>query len=243
MRKLFCLLLAVGVVGCSLPNSALSGDEDIKPIEQPKEVVEQPPAPEPEAPEAPEMTLGEEPDPVSPQFSVDAGNTKKKKKDGRRRKSPDENLDYSELMGMAEPLELKRGVLPPALGTRGYRPNLVAASYGDRTPGYGVLVEYSWNRLSAGLFYSYRNLKDYDRFNLSQSFVGLYGLYRWLPFQISPYLLMGLEIGDKTPVGFGGMAGLGIEARIYNGWTALLGYTYHSTARKGFFGGAFGWSF
>lgn len=243
MRKLFSLWLVVGLVGIFSSVQAWSGDEDTKPAEQPKEVVEQPQAPEPELPEAPEMTLGEEPEPLSPQFPVDTANTKKKKKDRKTRKSPDENLDYSELMGMADPLELKRGVLPPALGTRGYRPNLVAASYGDRTPGYGVLVEYSWNRLSAGVFYSYRNLKDYDRFNRSQSFTGLYGLYRWLPFQISPYLLLGLELGDKTPVGFGGMAGLGLEARIYNGWTALLGYTYHSTARKGFFGGAFGWSF
>ncbi len=241
MQRLLAKIFVFGLL-MTAASGAWAGDEDKKAPEEKKQPVEQLPAPEPEEPEAPDMTLGEEPEVQAPEFPT-PGKSKAKGKKPKKKKSPDENIDYSEILGMAEFLELKRGVLPPALGTRGYRPNLIALGYGDRTPGFGAMVEYSWNRLSAGIFYSYRNLKDYDRFNRSQSFTGLYGLYRWLPFALSPYLLLGLELGNKTPVAFGGMAGLGIEARIYNGWTALLGYTYHSTARKGFFGGAFGWSF
>jgi hypothetical protein len=238
MRSVFALSF---IFGFFLASISFAGDEDVKPKEEKKEVVEQAPAEEPEAPEAPNMSLGEEPEPEGPSFPSDRPKKQTKKK--MVMKSPDENLDYSEILDFVDPLELKKGVLPPALGARGYRPNLVAGSYGDRTPGYGGILEYSWNRLSAGVFYAYRNVTDYDRFSYSQSFVGFYGLYRWLPFSVSPYILLGLEFGKATPVGFGGMAGLGLETRIYSGWTVLLGYTYHSTARKGFFGGAFGWSF
>lgn len=120
---------------------------------------------------------------------------------------------------------------------------MIAASYGDRTPGYGAMVEYSWNRLGIGVYYSYLNQKDSDLYSFVQTFGGLYMLYRWLPFKFSPYILGGLELGSKTAEKFGGTVGLGIEAQVYYGWTLLLGYTYHSTARKGYLGGGIGWAF
>lgn len=152
-------------------------------------------------------------------------------------------MDYSELMGLVDLGEPDQGVLPPAPGFRGYRPSMIAVGAGDRTPGYGGMVEFSWNRVAAGVFASYRNLRDSDTSAEAQGFAGLYGLYRWLPWGVSPYFLLGLELGSRTPETFGGLVGVGVEARLYSGWTALVGYTYHSVARKGFFGGAIGWSF
>lgn len=223
---------------------AIAGDEDVR-VEKPK--AEAPiPADQalPSAPEAPDGALGEEPAPTAPEFGAAAANKPKAtpKKNPRWPYDADRNIDYSELIGTVDPLEAGRGVLPPALGFRGYRPNMIAAEAGDRTPGYGGLVEYSWNRLGAGVFYSFRKLSG-DAIAESQSFFGLYGLYRWLPWDFSPYFLLGLEGAKGTIDPFGGLLGLGMEARVHNGLTLLLGYTYHSTAHKGFFGGGIGWSF
>jgi hypothetical protein len=223
---------------------AWAGDEDVR-VDEP---VKPPPPPEPQPipaePEAPDMTLEEEPQ--SPVYNApeNAPTERSAPAPGAATPwDPDKNIDYSEQLGMAEPVPVAREVLPPALGARGYRPSLLAVEAGDRTPGYGGMVEYSWNRLGAGVFYSYRLLKEEDRYNISESFGGLYGVYRWLPFGVSPYFLAGLELGSETPDPFGGLLGLGVEARVYYGWTLLLGYTYHSTAHKGFFGGGFGWTF
>jgi hypothetical protein len=228
---------------------AFAGDEDVR-VERPRQQAPEPePTPFPEPIQAPGMKLWEEEEPEvqSPQFQLiseeEEAPTRPMNRGGRPSWDPDRNLNYGELMGHVEPAAHLRGVLPPALGARGYRPSLLAVGYGDRTPGYGAMVEYSWNRLGAGLFYSYRPLRDADRFNYSQSFGGLYLVYRWLPFAVSPYILAGVQLASRAPEAFGGMAGAGIEARVYNGWTVLLGYTYHSTAQKGFFGGAFGWTF
>lgn len=237
--SLVCLLWSATV---------LAGDEDKKAKEAARQKQEEAAAtPLPEELEAPAPVLQEADEVAAPTFveaeaplPVDQPGKKPKT---RVRKSPDANLDYSELLSFVQPMEEGKGVLPPAQGTRGYRPNLVAASYGDRTPGYGAILEYSFNRLGIGTYFSYRNLRDVDTSALSQGFFGLYGTYRWLPFDFSPYLLAGIEFGSETPEGFGGALGFGMEARIYSGWTILLGYTYHSTARKAFFGGGFGWSF
>jgi hypothetical protein len=221
----------------------MAGDEDVKqeaPVVQPK-----PPEaiPIPAEPEAPDMSLEEEEPEPAPEFSPVQEPAPPVKKSYGKRKSPDKNMDYSEILDEVQALEASRGVLPPALGSRGYRPNMIAVGYGDRTPGYGAMVEYSWNRLGAGVYYSYRNLKDADLYSYSQGFGGLYFLYRWLPFKFSPYILGGLEAGSKTAEAFGGTLGLGMEVQVYYGWTLLLGYTFHSTARKGFMGGAIGWAF
>lgn len=238
-KWILLLLLALGAP------AAHAGDEDVKQEKAAVVPAEPEPTPLPEEPEAPGMSLGEEPEVVSPEFNVpeEAAPLPKRQAGKRKPYDPDANMDYSELLSLAEPVDESRGVLPPALGARGYRPNLIAGSVGDRTPGYGGFLEYSWNRLGAGLFYSYRNLKDADRYSYTQSILGMYGLYRWLPFDFSPYLLVGLEAGKATAEDFGALAGLGLEVRVYSGWTILLGYTYHSTVHKGFLGGAFGWSF
>jgi hypothetical protein len=155
----------------------------------------------------------------------------------------DRNIDYSRLDDTVEAVEAGRGVLPPAVGFRGYRPNMIAVGGGDRVPGFGGMVEYSWNRIGAGLLASYHSEKGQDRTVQGFGVFGAYGLYRWLPFDMSPYFLLGLEAGDQTDEPFGGMLGLGAEARIYSGWTLLIGWTYHSVMERGYFGGAIGWSF
>ena len=242
MGKWFLILL---LIGASAPSS-FAGDEDVKKAETKKEMAEPVPAPLPPEPEAPPPALGEE-ETVGPEFKeppeVEVPAPAAPVKKARVRKDPDLNLDYSELLSFVTPLELGEGVLPPSLGTRGYRPNLLAATYGEKTAGYGLTAEYSFNRLAMGAYYSYRPLTDYDRKAESQSFVGGYLLYRWLPFDFSPYFSGGLEIGTATRESFGGTAGVGMEARIYSGWTLLLGWSYHSTVRKGFFGGGLGWGF
>lgn len=203
------------------------------------------PAPVPEAdapqvepePEAPDMGLETE---KSPDFEIEQDAAKKK---GQKPWSLDDNIDYSELVADAEPAVSSRGVLPPALGFRGYRPNMIAIGLGDRVPGWGAMLEYSWNRVGAGVYYSLRRLPTVDGISKSQTFTGLYLLYRWLPWHFSPYFLMGVEGATNTQDQIGGNAGIGIEGEIYQGWTVLVGYTYHSTAHLGFLGGAIGWSF
>ncbi len=155
----------------------------------------------------------------------------------------DRNVDYSKLLDLVEVSDAPRGILPPGLGFRGYRPNMIAAGGGDRVPGFGMMVEYSWNRIGLGGFASYRNTKGEDAKTAAYGIAGLYALYRWLPWDIAPYFLMGIEAGNETIEPIGGLTGVGVEARIYSGWTLLVGWTHHSTVRRGFLGGALGWSF
>lgn len=241
--KFTLLLLAFAFLGgMSNPVPARAGDEDVKKQKEKAAPVEPEPTPAPPPTEAPDMGLGEEP---SPAFEApsEAPPPRRAARPARKPWDPDENLDYSELMGKVEADEAGRGVLPPALGFRGYMPSMVAVTAGDRTPGVGAIAEYSRNRIGFGAYYAYRNLHDRDTLSFTQSFVGAYGIYRWLPFDISPLFLLGLEVSSKTIDQFGGIAGIGLDARIYSGLTALLGYTYHSTVHRGFIGGGVGWSF
>jgi hypothetical protein len=241
----FLLALTLLVGGVSRAPVARAGDEDVKQEKKVVEPVEPEPTPAPAAPDAPDLSVGEEPSPVFTDAPSDlpAPAPAPAKSVTYKPWDPDLNLDYSELMGRVEEAEEGRGVLPPALGFRGYMPNMIAVGAGDRTPGYGALLEYSRNRLGFGGYYSYRPLQGEDLISYSQSFLGVYGMYRWLPFDISPLFLLGLEVSSKANNTFGGIAGFGLDARIYSGWTAYLGYTYHSTVQRGFFGGGFGWSF
>lgn len=243
-RSLSLLFLAFFLLG-GMPfvPTALAGDEDAKKEKVKQEPVEPESTVAPSEPEAPDLSMGEEPSPVFEEAKPDAPPPRRRARAMRKPWDADANVDYSELLGRVEANEAGRGILPPALGFRGYMPNMVALSAGDRTPGYGAIVEYSRNRLGLGAYYSYRYLHDADLYAFSQSFFGAYGTYRWLPFAISPLFLLGLEVGTSTPEAFGGIAGLGIDARIYSGWTALIGYTYHSTVHRGFLGGGLGWSF
>lgn len=238
---ILCGALAGGL-SCSF--AARAGDEDVKVEKKASE----PAAPEdvaiPEAVEAEEPALQNPPEVAAPDFFSEPSRAQGVKQRGRRDPyDPDKNVDYTELLNLVETGEPSDGVLPPAPGFRGYMPNMVAVGIGDRTPGLGAMVEYSWNRVGLGAFYSYRKLSQQDVIAQSQSFFGVYGLYRWLPWDFSPYILIGLEVGSATEDPFGGNLGIGIEARLYQGATLLVGYTYHSTAHKGFFGGAVGWSF
>ncbi|MGZ3710575.1 MAG: hypothetical protein ACXVBE_02420 [Bdellovibrionota bacterium] len=244
-RTLYLLILAFLLLGgISHFPAAYAGEEDVKQEKAKQAPVEPETVAAPTQPDAPDLSVGEEPSPVFDAKPESAPSSPVQKgKQARAPWDPDANIDYSDLLGRVEADEPGRGVLPPALGFRGYMPNMVAASAGDRTPGVGALLEYSWNRLGFGAYYSYRNLHDADLYSYSQSFIGAYGLYRWLPFEISPLILIGLETSSKALESFGGTAGFGIDARIYSGWTALVGYTYHSTVHRGFIGGGLGWSF
>jgi hypothetical protein len=257
-------LLALSILGVALATQARAGDEDMPEPKKPVEEKIPEDKPIPKEPEEPEMTTGPEPTPDfeevkpkgKPPVDEEAGMPEVPKEPEELEPptprphrpvtvyEPDKNIDYSRLLDSVETLDPGRGVLAPALGFRGYRPSMIAVGYGDRTPGYGGMVEYSWNRIGAGVAWSYHsgNVQT-DPNAVNSSLLGLYGLYRWLPFDMSPYFLLGIEGGWQTDEFFGGQLGGGVEWRIYSGWTLLLGWTFHSTMHNGYMGGAIGWSF
>lgn len=242
-HSILALSILLGLCLHARPASA-SGEED-----KAKKAKQEAKAPEdtvaPKEPETidPSLTEADEPTPI---FEVQAPAAAAPPPAPRRPtkgKDLDENIDYSRLLGYVDTIEAPRGVLAPAPGFRGYRPNMVAIGGGDRVPGFGAMVEYSWNRFGWGFFASYRNTKGEDQAIAAYGIGGTYVLYRWLPWDVSPYILMGAEIGSATTEPIGGLTGLGVEARIYSGWTVLIGWTFHSVVRRGFMGGALGWSF
>lgn len=236
------LFLSLGILLLAVP-PARAGDEDVAP---PEKKVEQK-TPEdtalPKDVDAPEMSVGEEPEAAPDYQEIEAAKPAPPPRKAWQRHRPDDNIDYSRLLDTIETSDAGRGVLPPALGFRGYRPSMIAVGMDDRTPGFGGMIEYNWNRVGAGICASYRSTKGQDPKVAAYGIAGVYGLYRWLPFDMSPYFLLGLEAGSATDESTGGMLGLGIETRIYSGWTGLLGWTFHSTIHHGFLGGAIGWSF
>jgi hypothetical protein len=236
-------LLLSGIGGFhSLP--AKAGDEDEKQEQKAKPERAAPVDKEaPDEPEGTDMSVGGAPEEKSPVFSdAPVAESAAPKKKGIER-TLDDNIDYETITSLVETGDVPRGVLAPAPGFRGYRPNMIALGYGDRTPGWGGMLEYSGNRVGFGVFASGRKAHAANLTGGAEVFGGLYGLYRMLPWGISPYFDLGVEAGYNTDEQLGGMAGAGVEVRVYEGWTALLGWTYHSTVRRGFLGGALGWSF
>jgi hypothetical protein len=159
-----------------------------------------------------------------------------------RNTDPDENMDYSRIEGMVRKGGLPEGVLPPALGARGYRSTVFALGAGDRTPGLGLFLEHSFDRLGFGIAASYLPLYQDTRAQ-SYAFYNLYSFYRWLPYSMSPYLHAGVEYGMGTPEQVGLIGGVGIDMKLVVGITFYVGYTFHSVAQKGYAGGALGWAF
>jgi len=247
------IILALGLLVLGLgfaATPARAGDEDARQGKAKRESKSPEDTALPQAPETPELSMGpgEEPSPEFNEPGAGSGGAGGAQAQKRRRGAPkgwnrDENLDYTELLHRVDVADPRHGVLPPALGFRGYRPNMVAVGIGDRTPGAGVMVEYSWNRIGAGVLFAYRKAGREDRHAKAEGLAGLYGLYRWLPFDFSPYFLIGLEGGSFTRDFLGGMLGGGLEARVYSGLTLLVGWTFHSTTNRGGMGGAMGWSF
>lgn len=241
----FPLLLSLSIVLSAFAAAphARAGDEDVA---QPKKKAEEK-APEdtalPKDVEAPEMSVGDGTEPAPDFEEVKPNRPAPAPRKAYKPHGPDDNIDYSRLLDSVETSDPGQGVLAPALGFRGYRPSMVAVGVGDRVPGYGGMIEYSWDRIGAGVCASYRSTNGEDPNVAAYGLMGLYGLYRWLPFDMSPYFLLGVEAGSKTDESTGGMLGLGIETKIYSGWTGLFGWTFHSTVHRGFLGGALGWSF
>src|SRR5690242_3047614 len=94
------ILACLALLAPALP--ALAGDEDVK-KEAPAAAPQEPePTPMPEEPQSPDMSLGEDTEPALPEFDTAAPATAPAKKKAGSRKSPDLNLDYSELMDMVE---------------------------------------------------------------------------------------------------------------------------------------------
>ena len=244
-KGLYLLLLATALM--LLTKLSFAGDED-KRAETPElerivietpEIPPPPPEPEPDVSIGEETLLEQEPEIVPEVPKVQSKPTPPR----IQNIDADNNMNYSEILSSIELESLPAEVRAPALGRRGYRPNLVAVGTGDRIPGYGFFMEYCWNRIGAGVSYSYRPLEPEDTRAKSQSFLNIYSYYQWLPFSITPYFLVGIEKAMPSEQSIGGMAGVGMEAQIYRGWTMLLGYTYHSAVHKGFMGGSFGWAF
>jgi|GEM_PF-4557481 len=241
-RNILALSIVTGIHCLYSAPAHASGEED-----KAKKAKKEAQAPEDtEAPQEPEtidpsLSEAEAPSPTfeEPSTAVPAV----RKRNIYLEEDLDRNVDYSKLLDTVEVADTGRGVLAPGLGFRGYRPSMIAAGGGDRVPGFGAMVEYSWNRIGIGAFACYRNTKGEDYKTSAYGMTGLYGLYRWLPWDISPYFLLGIEVGNETIEPFGGLTGVGVEARIYSGWTILVGWTHHSTVRRGFLGGALGWSF
>lgn len=250
------LRTVVLILGLSMALPVWAGDEDV-PVPKPEPIPEvsepeQPPAP-PE--DFPDLSLGEsdksvvEPEvvPQAPPTPPPPPTMRRVVRYGRKpfrrmNTDPDENLDSSRTTTWVRRTPLPKGVLRPSLGTRGYRSSMIAVGFGDRTPGYGVQVEHSFNRVGVGVSASYLPLTG-DLRSESYSIYNLYGIYRWLPFSISPYIHGGIQYGQATPISFGLLGGVGLEARVYDQWTVTTGYTFHSIAEKGYWGGSIGWIF
>ena len=242
------VLLGLSIFGAvfSFAGPAVAGGEEGR---QEKKKVEQK-APEdtalPRETEAPGMSIGSE-EPPSPDYEEVTPSRPSPTRTPRRSykaHGPDDNILYTEIIDrVVGGSGRDDGVLPMALGFRGYRPNMIALGTGDRVPGFGGLVEYYWNRIGAGIFASRLPAGPEDPQATAYGFLGTYGIYRWLPFDMSPYFLMGVELGSETDETLGGLAGLGVETRVFTGWTLFFGWTFHSTVHRGFLGGGVGWSF
>jgi opacity protein-like surface antigen len=154
-------------------------------------------------------------------------------------KGPDRNMNYTGVYKGQSLEPLPASVRKPALGARGYRPNLVGVGYGERTPGFGGFLEYNFNRLGMGLAASLRKEEDGDFGN----FISLYANYIWLPTDISPYILMGGGYAQRADNNVGFLTGIGLAAQVYEGLTLNMGYTHFTSMRKGFWGGSAGWAF
>ncbi len=236
---------------CLAVPTGWAGDEGVpvKPDLNAAPEVMEPETPPPEQPpeENPEPSMGEEETPPPPPPPPPPVQKRRPVRVVKRRPhwmntNPDLNLDNSRVEGSVRRVSLPNGVLPPALGARGYRSTIIAVGAGDRTPGYGFLMEHSFDRMGLGFAASYLPLSG-DLRARQYSFYSLYGSYRWLPYSMSPYLHGGIQYGLGTPIGFGLMGGVGIDTKVYEGLTLMVGYTFHSVAEKGYWGGAFGWAF
>ncbi|NUM88680.1 MAG: hypothetical protein HUU37_05710, partial [Bdellovibrionales bacterium] len=156
---------------------AQAGSEDRKLRQETPPPAEEPPPPPAEPDDSPNPALEEtkkETETPRPHVSPPPP---AKKRPPMGSTDPDENVNWQQTVGWVKRGGLPDIVAPPALGVRGYRSNLVAMGVGDRTPGYGVLAEYSWNRLGFGLAASYKSLSR-DRRADSYGFWSAYLNYR-----------------------------------------------------------------
>ncbi len=235
------MILALLALGVGMPR-AWAGSEDRKQRQETPPPAEVPPPPPVVPDDSPDPTLEAAPEEKA-EAPVSAPRPKRRPPPrAMGSMDPDENINWQRVTDWVKRGGIPDLVAPPALGVRGYRSNMIGVGVGDRTPGYGAFVEYSWNRIGFGMAASYKPLTR-DRRADSYGFWSVYFNYRWLPWDISPYLHGGPQFGTGTPHSFGLMGGAGIDARIYYGLTLQFGYTFHSIAEKGWMGGALGWAF
>ena len=143
----FLLVLSISLlVPLSVPR-ARAGDEDVA---EPKKKVEEK-APEdtalPKDVEAPEMAVGESSEPPPDFREVQPAKSAQERGKLSKPFDPDENINFKDSCArrydriyegrcqkkfeeLIEPPSSEAGVLPPAQGFRGYRPNMIALGFG-----------------------------------------------------------------------------------------------------------------
>ena len=151
-------------------------------------------------------------------------------------------MDYAEISHeLSKDQEPQKQYYPPHLGAKGYRSSSVLLGIGDKTPGYGILTEYNFNRAGIGASLSWLPVRQYRE--KGQYFFNLYGTYYVLPFVATPYILAGIGFGGNTLYTVGPVGGAGLELMLYRGFVLSVGYTYHGTVRRGYPGVSVGVAF
>ena len=165
---------------------------------------------------------------------------------------PKDKLDHRNFIEEADITELPEAYRAPYKGVQTVRPSKFGIMGGGRAPGIGFLFDYSFDRLGIGASASYRSfyglikeVENTDLLGSGQAFWNLYAFYHFVPFNFSPYAILGIELGEKTKHAFSVMFGIGMEIRVftYSGWTVLLEYVYHKADEKAYPGIALGYSF
>lgn len=165
---------------------------------------------------------------------------------------PKDRLDHRNLIKEADITELPEAYRAPYKGVQTLRPSKFGIMGGGRTPGIGLLFDYSFDRLGIGASASYRSfyglikeVQNTDLLGSGQAFWNLYTFYHFVPFNFSPYAIFGVELGEKTKHAFNVIFGIGMEIRVftYSGWTVLLEYVYHKTDERSYPGISLSYSF
>lgn len=167
---------------------------------------------------------------------------------GTRSHGNDENIDYRRVLRKVDLHEQPKGYRHHALGPEGYRPNTIALGVGGRMPGVGLMFDYSWNRVGAGVSISHRPNVGFSELKNAipsegQTFGNIWLHYNLIPFNVSPYILAGLETAYNTKSSVNAIAGIGVEARFWTYVTLFVEYIRHETTEEGFPGLALGIAF
>lgn len=192
-----------------------------------------------------------DPDEFKPKRTANAPLPTGVERNGHRRVvDSDRNIDYEPMLKRLEYQEKPKAYRQPYLGSEGWRPNTFSLSVGGRTPGYGGFFDYSFNRVGIGFSLAFRPVQ---RFYVSEEDAAVQGIgqyfgnvwvhYNLIPYHVSPYILVGVEYANGAESAIEAIAGAGIEARVWDGFTIFVEVIRHETVRKTFAGLAVGYAF